>query len=310
MVFVQWRRKGASFALWPFRGAMIIGLLALGWYLLLAEEQSRAYSLEMKRNFYGALRVREYIENAHPRRSLTHGTIRHGYQFTEPAFHSLPTSYYSESSGVGRALLAKDDQKSLRVGVIGLGVGTLLSYARPSDHYFVYEINPDVLEIAQSEFTYLSAARERHADIQIFLGDARLTLEDQAAMQFDVLAVDAFSSDAIPVHLLTNEAFAIYARHLKPDGVLAIHISNKYLDLAPICEQAARQLHRVAKLVPDPATALSDASNWVLITADERLWQNAAFADARVDSLNAIPTFIGWTDQYSSMWRVLKLNNN
>jgi hypothetical protein len=306
MVFVQWRRKGAGLALWPLRLAMIIGVLALGWYLLFAEDQARAYSLEMKRSFYGALRVREYIEDAHPRRSLTHGTIRHGYQFTEPAFRAVPGSYYSETSGIGRALLAKDDQRTLRVGIIGLGVGTLLSYARPSDHYFVYEINPDVLNVAQRDFTFLSAAKDRSADIQLFLGDARLTLEDQAPMRFDVIAVDAFSSDAVPVHLLTKEAFFVYSRHLKPDGVLAIHISNKYLNLEPVCEQAAHQIHRTAKLVPDPATSLSDASNWVLITADAQLWQNAAFADARIDSLESIRSFKGWTDQYSSIWPLVK----
>ena len=307
MVFVQWRRRGAAFALWPLRIAMIVGVLALGWYLLLAEDQSRAYSLEMKRNFYGALRVREYIEDAHPRRSLTHGTIRHGYQFTEPQLRAVPGSYYSQTSGIGRTLLAKEDQRSLRVGIIGLGVGTLVSYARPNDHYFIYEINPDVLDIAKQDFTFLSAAKVRAADIRILLGDARLTLEEQPPMQFDVLAVDAFSSDAIPVHLLTSEAFSLYAKHLKPAGVLAIHISNKYLNLEPVCDEAARQLHRVAKLIPDPATALSDASNWVLITADTQLWQNAAFADARIDPVESIPGYQAWTDRYSSIWPLLKL---
>jgi spermidine synthase len=183
----------------------------------------------------------------------------------------------------------------------------LLSYARPNDRYAIYEINPDVLDIAQHDFTFLSAARERSVEVKIFVGDARLTLQDQAAMQFDVLAVDAFSSDAIPTHLLTNEAFSVYAKHLKPDGVLAIHISNKYLNLEPVCELAARRISRRAKLVPDSATALSDASNWVLITSDESLWTNAAFADARLDALAVIPGFAGWTDQYSSLWTLLRL---
>jgi spermidine synthase len=126
-------------------------------------------------------------------------------------------------------------------------------------------------------------------------------------MQFDVLAVDAFSSDAIPIHLLTNEAFALYARHLKPDGVLAVHVSNKYLSLESVCERAAQRLHRTAKLVPDPATALSDGSNWVLITADESLWQNATFADAQVQPIELAADFKDWTDQYSSVWSVLHL---
>jgi SAM-dependent methyltransferase len=307
MVYAQWRRKGAPLVLWPLRGAMVIGLLALGAYLYLAEEQGRAYSLEIKRNFYGVLRVREYIEDAHPRRALTHGTIRHGYQFTEPALRAIPGSYYSDTSGVGRALLAKADEGPLRVGVIGLGVGTLLSYGRRNDHYSVYEINPAVVQIAKSDFTFLNAARDRGTDVSLVLGDARLSLEAESPMHFDVLVVDAFSSDAIPIHLLTNEAFALYAKHLQPNGVLAVHVSNKYLNLEWVCERAAQHLHRTARLLPDSATALSDASNWVLITADNRLWQNASFADAHIEPIQVLPGFKDWTDQYSSVWAVLHL---
>ncbi|HEU4603643.1 MAG TPA: fused MFS/spermidine synthase [Steroidobacteraceae bacterium] len=310
MVYAQWRRRGATLVLWPLRIAMIAGVLALAGYLFRAEEQSRAYSLNLKRDFYGVLQVREYVEAARPRRTLVNGTIRHGYQFVEPTLRLLPTSYYSQSSGVGRALLAKQKAGPMRVGVIGLGVGTLASYARSRDRYSIYEINPDVLDIAQHDFTFLQAAQDRSADVKILLGDARLTLESQAPMEFDVLAVDAFSSDAVPTHLLTNEAFALYARHLKPDGVLAIHVSNKYLNLEWVCERAAHKIQRTAKLVADGATPLSDASYWVLITSDEELWHDAEFADAQIVDIKVPDDFKGWTDRYSSVWAVLKLRSS
>ncbi|MFL6617296.1 MAG: fused MFS/spermidine synthase [Povalibacter sp.] len=309
IIYVQWKRRGARSLLWPVRGAMILALLALAGSLLFSEARSREQNLLISRNFYGVLQVREFVENGRRRRSLVHGTIRHGYQFTDPAHRDMATSYYSHPSGIGRTLLAKQAHGPVRVGVVGLGAGTLLSYARPGDDFNVYEINRDVIDIANTQFTYLPAARSRRANIQIELGDARLTLEREAPQQFDLLAVDAFSSDAIPTHLLTREAFSVYVRHLKPDGVLAVHISNRYLNLEPVCEQAARQLNLSNRFVHATASDTVDASDWVLFTADQRLWIEESFAGAEIRPLQSQAGFKGWTDEYSSLWPVLKIGS-
>ena len=188
---------------------------------------------KMVRNFYGALKVVDTgsPEDLDSTRGLLHGTINHGEQFMNPARRRLPTTYYSEESGIGIAI--RDKQQSpggMRVGVIGLGTGTTAAYGRAGDYYRFYEINPQVRAIAETEFTFLADCPCR---VETAIGDARLSLEREAPQNFDVLAVDAFSGDSIPVHLLTTEAMQLYSRHLKPDGILAFHISNRYLDLRP-----------------------------------------------------------------------------
>ncbi|MGE5103916.1 MAG: spermidine synthase, partial [Betaproteobacteria bacterium] len=184
------------------------------------------------RNFYGVLRVQEFGDGVTLHRSLVHGTIMHGVQYLSPSFHDLPTSYYTTSSGIGRLMETLHPRKDpLRVGVIGLGTGTLASYGTPGDLYRFYDINPAVVRLARSEFTYLADSEAR---IETPLGDARLTLEREPPADLDVLAVDAFSSDAIPVHLITSEALGLYLRHVKPAGVVAFHVTNRYLDLVPV----------------------------------------------------------------------------
>ena len=199
------------------------------------------------RNFYGSLRV---IDSRYGRlhvRDLRHGVILHGSQALEQPEKLQATIYYLESSGVGRLILAKHRMVGpLRIGSIGLGVGTLASYGIPGDLFRVYEINPAILEIAQNRFSYLKDSRAR---VESIIGDARLSLEmeiaggeyDRPDQRFDILSIDAFSGDAIPVHLLTREAFAIYVRALKPDGVIAFHLSNTYLNLPPVVDQIARE---------------------------------------------------------------------
>ena len=167
-------------------------------------------------------------------RTLTHGTINHGEQFLNPARRDLPdhllrAEYRRRGGHPGEAGMGK----AIRVGVIGLGTGTISAYGRPGDYYRFYEINPLVLRLAHTEFTFL---RDCKAKVDVAMGDARLSLEREAPENFDVLAVDAFSSDSIPVHLLTREAMQLFFRHLKPDGILAVHISNRYLDLQPVLE--------------------------------------------------------------------------
>jgi len=307
MLVLQWRRRGAARLLWPVRIAMIAGVVALTGSLALYEARDREQNVLVSRNFYGVLRIRDWVVDDVPRRSLVHGTIDHGYQFASDAYRGITGSYYSSTSAIGRTLQALAAQGPLRVGVIGLGAGVLTNYARPGDYFRVYEINPDVVEIAQRYFSFLPGALQRGADVQISMGDARLTLERQRPQRFDVLVVDAFSSDAIPTHLLTREAVELYFRHLEPDGVLAIHISNRYLDLTPVCARAAEHAGRDAIVLRDPAGSLSDASDWVLITSNYELLSGPAFSDAHMFPAEADPSFEGWTDQYSSLWPVLHL---
>ena len=172
-------------------------------------------------------------------RRLIHGTINHGTQLLDAAHRDEPTSYYGPYSGMGRAMGYLQKRGPVRVAVIGLGAGVTASFCRAGDVFRFYEINPLALSIASTWFTFL---RDCKADHQVLLGDARLTLEAQPSQQFDLMAIDAFTSDAIPVHLLTREAFALYFRHLKPSGILAVHVSNRYLDLVPVVSRNATRL--------------------------------------------------------------------
>jgi len=309
MVGLQWRRKGSGGLLWPVRLAMVAGVVMLAGSLMFAEMRTRDENLLVSRSFYGVLRVRDYVEQRFARRSLINGTIGHGYQYTAESHRDLAGSYFAMNSGVGRALEALQTQGPIRFGVIGLGAGVLTSYARRGDYLRVYEIDPDVVDIADEYFTFLSRAKDRGANVQVLTGDARLTLERQEPQNFDALVVDAFSSDAIPTHLLTNEAMELYFRHLGADGVLAVHISNRYLDLGPVCLRAAEHLKRSAWVIRSPADEMSNASDWVLITSNRGLLNHPLFAGAHPQPAQAIAAFKGWTDQYSSVWPVLSLGH-
>jgi spermidine synthase len=273
----------------------------------------------MVRNFYGVLKVTEEVapnvavlkdgarapadEDLRVRR-LTNGTISHGLEFLSAARRDQPTTYYGEESGIGVALKAKAEHGALRVGVIGLGVGTIATYGRAGDKYRFYEINPLDVQIANEEFNFLPDAR---AEVTIELGDARLTLEREPPQGFDVLAVDAFSSDAIPMHLLTLEAFELYFRQLKADGVLAVHISNQHLNLEPVVAAAAERLGKVAVTVRNEnhyAQGVFKAT-WVLVGSREAFLgapeMEKAGQRAAVSSAMKL-----WTDAHSSVFAVLK----
>lgn len=303
---VQWRRTGSIRTLWPVRIAIVAGLIALVGYLAAAEIANRKAHLRVVRNFYGVLRVRdELVDVELAERNLLHGTISHGSQFLNERYRNTPASYFSARSGVGRALQALQAEGPIRYGVIGLGAGVLASYARAGDALTVYEINPEVVRIAEEYFTFLSNARSAGASLEVLLGDGRLTLERQRPQNYDLLVVDAFSSDAIPTHLLTNEAIEIYFRHLQPEGVLAVQISNRYLDLTPVCLRAAEHVNRSATVVRSAGDGMANASVWVLITSNEALLRKPQFQDAHLRPALAEPDFEGWTDQYSSVWPVL-----
>jgi hypothetical protein len=304
-VLVQWRRRGSTGRRWLVRGAMVTGVCVLAFLLLRTEVTFRRGYVSVERNFYGVLRVRDdYPGEELERRSLVHGTISHGYQFDR--YRDMAGSYYSTNSGVGRALLASQAFGPLRVGVVGLGAGVLVSYARQGDIYTVYEINPAVLRMASNEFDFLPRARERGAIVSVELGDARLSMENQPPQHFDLLAIDAFSSDAIPTHLLTREAMALYLKHLTPDGVLAVHVSNRYLDLVPVVQRAAEHLGVPAVVIEEPSDEMAHASTWMLITSNVDLLRAEPFRGAELKAASAPPDFRGWTDQYSNVWSVLK----
>jgi len=272
----------------------------------------------MVRNFYGVLRV---VDGTAPSvvmvggrdsqvpvevsryEKLMNGTIDHGLQFLAPERRDLPTSYYGPESGAGIVLKAADPGTPLKVGLIGLGVGTLAAYGRPGDQYKFYEINPLVIQVANREFCFL---RDSKARIGVVEGDGRLSLEQEPPQGFDVLAVDAFSGDAIPVHLLTREAFRLYFRHLKPHGTLAVHVSNKYLNLNPVVAGAAEALGMEAVLVnnkPDSPRGIS-RSTWVLV-GNPRGFLGKAEVENAGTVLGPGALKIVWTDDYSSLMKAL-----
>jgi hypothetical protein len=259
------------------------------------------------RNFYGVLHVRDDDPDPYALRTLTHGTINHGSQLLAPDLRYVTTSYYGETSGVGRAIRALREKGPVRIGSIGLGAGVLSNYGRAGDFLRIYEINPLVPGIAQTQFSFYPHSAT--ADKQILMGDARLTLERQPTQNFDILSVDAFSSDAIPIHLLTREALALYFRHLKPDGILALHISNRYLDLAPVCAAGAVYFHKEARTVSDDGEGASylSSSTWVLLTSAPQWFDTPAFAGADITPTPLKPGFRPWTDDYSNIVQILRL---
>jgi hypothetical protein len=289
---------------WANRALWICVAFAMGLVLRMNMQSLERNSLAMMRNFYGALRVTQSSEfGGRPARMLYHGTIRHGAQYIDLPWRKQPTTYYGFDSGIGLALRYCCNGPK-RVGVIGLGAGTLAAYGNAGDYFHFYEINPDVVRIANNVFTYL---RETPASHEVTLGDARLSLEQESPQKFDVLAVDAFSGDAIPVHLLTKEAVALYLRHLKPDGILAIHTSNTYLALAPVSVQLAKAFGYPAKSIlsdSDEDQCLSTA-NWVLITRNTRFLNSSMIA--KYEQPVTIPAGLRlWTDDYNNLFRILK----
>jgi SAM-dependent methyltransferase len=289
-------------------------LLAASAFLFCAVSYSLARStiLEVsgnvlvERNFYGSLKVKD-ISEAPPRRYLANGSIDHGEQFSEPERQGEPLTYYSRLSGVG-VLLDELGREAppLKVGVIGLGAGTLAAYGRTGDSYRFYEINPAVETIARQNFRYLDRSP---AQSDIVLGDARLSLEAEPPQQYDVLVVDAFASDAIPMHLLTREAMALYWRHVKPDGFLAVHVSNQFVDLAPVVAASAVEGGKEARLIGNEQR-IEDrilAANWVLVTSRDGFFERKALVKAR--AIAVPPGFRAWTDSYSNLWRSLRIRS-
>jgi hypothetical protein len=258
-------------------------------------------SVLSRRNFYGILRVSEATDINGPKRKLTHGRIDHGFEYEQTERRDLRTSYYGPHSGVAIALNALPSPR--RIAVVGLGTGTLAAWGRPGDSIRFYEINPDVVGIANTWFSFL---KDSKAQVEVVPGDARIQLAGEldrgAAGNFDAIIVDAFSSDAIPMHLLTAECADIYRRHLKSGGILLLHITNRTLDLEPVARGMAQHLGwRAAQLVSssNPETG-ENSSRWVLISANPSAFQTGGWMPLTRPPLQ-------WTDDFASLWHVLKL---
>ena len=305
---------------------VLVGVLALG--VLRRQELIRVYALAtalacamllllkvssdlktahtLQRNFYGTLATfdRDTATPDKAWRQLAHGIIVHGAQFLAPQRQREATTYYIPTSGLGRAIEATRRQGQ-HIGVIGLGTGTTAVYGRPGDRHRFYEINPQVIALAQREFSFLRNAQAR---TELVLGDARLTLEREAPQGFDVLAVDAFSGDSVPTHLLTREAMAVYLRHMRADGVIALHISNTHLALAPVVEAVARDAGLAAvqvRLAGTDKDITRSPSDWVLVARNPAVLQHAAIGPA-AQPIVTQPGLRVWTDDHNDLLSVLK----
>jgi|694.fasta_scaffold00135_44 hypothetical protein len=270
------------------------------------------------RNFYGVLKVSIGTVSESSQLmyvSLMNGHITHGSQLAKVSGEGeqqsldllpLPTTYYAEESAIGRIFRATQNDRPRRIGAVGLGTGTIGSYARKGDLFRFYEINPKVVEIAQETFSFLSIIKESEGDYEVVMGDARLSLESETAQNYDIITVDAFSGDSIPVHLLTREAATIYLKHLHPDGYIAFHISNRYVDLMPVVYDIARQngLELVSYQNKADFQTGTYQSEWVVL---RRPGNNQV-----IPEFNFYPTSMlkgkatVWTDDRSSLFEIMK----
>jgi SAM-dependent methyltransferase len=296
VVFAQ-RRRPARFA------AAVAGILVAGALGANAGDPL----LHAERTFFGVYRV--VLDAGGQSHVLAHGTTLHGMQSLDPAYRREPLSYYHRSGPFGQAFTGLPSARSAReIAVIGLGVGTLGAYAQPAQRWTFYEIDPAVERIARTSayFTYLDDCGDA---CRVILGDARLSLVHESSKRFDVIVLDAFSSDAIPVHLLTREALSLYLSRLAPGGALIFHISNRHLMLGPVLARLASSLHLVARehvdLKEDAQVFGKRASDWVVMARAEGDLGPLA-ADARWVAPAAPPNTPLWTDDFSNVLSVLK----
>jgi hypothetical protein len=259
----------------------------------------------LTRNFYSSLRTRDEVREEGTVRKLIHGTINHGEQYVDPAKRREPIAYFGPRAGIVLALEALR-RPGMRVGIVGLGAGTMAAWGRPGDTYRFYEINPQVIELAQTEFSYL---RDTDAAVELVLGDGRLALEREAPQGFDLLAADAFSSDSVPMHLITREALELYVRHLRSGGAVVFNVTNRYLDLAPVVQRLAGSLGLHARLVshvPDEAEyQIYDSTDYVLVTSDPRLFEHPQLQQTAQTIV--VPRKVSvWTDDFNNLLQALR----
>ena len=298
-VITNWGRPWPIVAVLVAVTAFTVG--ALGYRIHTFTEDT----LYVERNYYGVLRVKEnqtHDDDPDTRyRSLVHGAILHGEQYLTEKYRRSATTYYKTTSGIGRTLVAFEG-KPIKVGVIGLGAGSLAVYADADDTYRFYDINPAVVRIANTWFTYL---KDSPGKIDVVLGDARLSLEREPPQDFDVLAVDAFAGDAIPVHLITYEAFTEYLRHLKPQGVIAFHVSNRFLELKPVLLAIAEKHGLEYAYIHETGEEGGTTSDWVLITRYKPFILRKEIVEA-TEPVAPDPQLRLWTDDYNNLFQVFK----
>jgi hypothetical protein len=304
---VLWNQKpGVPRALW-MRAALVIVTLGLAVYLGYKETKKERIYVRSARNFYGVLHVRDDAATSYgvpAQRVLVHGTIDHGTQLLQHGSERIPTSYFGYSSGVTRAIRAVGKKGPIKLGILGLGAGVTASLARAGDTLHYYEINPLVLDIATHQFGFLPGCP---ADKQVYLGDGRLLLESLPDEHLDFFALDAFTSDSVPVHLLTREAYKTYLRHLKPDGVMAINISNRYLNLGPVVAQAMTEMGWSGVTVDDEGEdqPYYSGNTWVVLARSPQFFDNPSFKGSS-KTLKPKPGFREWTDDFSNLIQILK----
>lgn len=301
----RWLVPHATVPRFVVRIGMWLAVLAVGIQLMRRGISAHRTDLAIWRNFYGTLAVYPRETGGGPVMEMRHGTVPHGSQFIDPIRRGQPTSYYGPDTGVGRAIRVLQSRGPVSMGVVGLGVGTLASYGRTGDTLRIYEINPDVKRLAEQHFSYL---KDSQATVNVVMGDARLSLEREQPQQFDVLILDAFSGDSIPMHLMTREAVACYCRHLKRGGILAVHVSNVFLDLEPVVWRLAEAFHlRSVIFVEDKADeklALEPA-DWMLLSEDAAILDSTEIATVSRPAKGSSKVLL-WTDDRAALWPIVR----
>jgi spermidine synthase len=264
----------------------------------------------MERDFYGVVRTADHYSPV-PYRSMYHGAIMHGGQLLGDSFRNTPADYFSPDSGYGRVFASLREMNGARpisVGIIGLGAGVIAAWMKPGDALTFYEISPRVVDIARREFTFLA---DTAAQTALVMGDGRLSLEREPPRAYDVLGIDAFSGDSIPMHLVTREAMALYVKHIKPDGVIVFQATNRYIDLLPVVKRLAAEFGLEAVNVSDTPDAEAGPEYWysstdqVIVTRNSKLleWPRIAEAAEEIDERPDLPVF---TDAHHNLLRILK----
>ena len=281
-------------------------LVVAGLFVIQAMEPNKS-AIVRTRNFYGVLTVLRLSPGSPDEHlELLHGRVRHGTQFTSPEKSRLATGYYTADSGAGLALQHFPRQRQRRIGLVGLGAGTLVSFTRQEDTVRIYEINPEIRRLAESYFTYLE---DSQAEIEIVMGDARLSMERDPPQEFDILLLDAFSGDTIPVHLLTVEAFKIYLRHLKSDGVIALLIDTEHLNFDAVISRVAAHLGLVSiRIETYPGSDENWGANWILLARDGEFLASPPMADAAASERASYDHVRLWTDDYTSLVPLIEFN--
>ena len=309
---VLWNREnGEPQALWIRFGLTFVTVAFAGFLGFTAVKKDRRY-VRSVRNFYGVMHVRDDLEDDYgvpAERVLVHGTIDHGTQLKEDTKGRITTSYFGYTTGINRAIRELRKQRgALRLGILGLGAGVTATLANAGDTLHYYEINSLVPDVASHEFGFLKGCP---AEVRIFMGDARLVLEQMPSENLDFLAMDAFSSDAVPMHLLTREAFQVYLKHLKRDGVLAVHISNRFLNLKPVVAQGMAEIGWHGRVIEDEGLdqPYYTGTTWVILSSDEKFFDTKYFAgdeSSVITRLAPQPGFHAWTDDFSNIITIIK----